>query len=177
MTVDLWMPNMIMLVLMTLAFIHDHSRSANAKHQCFMLKQATRINLIKLATTVGHLLRDPALLSLCKCLYDLPILFYIAFVFSCDFVSGLIGDKCSMLPYTTGISKFCTQIIMHLFWYEECLFLLTCFCKLSDIDKLDWRVNDTSMYWLYVLFYTLAISDIICLGINCCVFYVGCCVC
>ena len=53
MTVDVWMPYMLMLVLMTLTPMHGHSVSAKAKTQRFMLSATKQAISIKLATTVG----------------------------------------------------------------------------------------------------------------------------
>ena len=51
MTVDLWMPYMLILVLMTLTLMQGHSGSA--KNQRCMLSATKQAISIKLATTVG----------------------------------------------------------------------------------------------------------------------------
>ena len=58
MTVDLWMPYMLRLVLMTLTLMQGHSWSAKAKNQCCMHLATKQVISIKLATTVGHFLHD-----------------------------------------------------------------------------------------------------------------------
>ena len=68
MTVDLWVPYMLMLVSITLTLMQGRSGSAMAKIQRWIIsttKQATSINL---ATTVGHCF---TWLWLCKRLYGL----------------------------------------------------------------------------------------------------------
>ena len=55
MTVDLWMPYMLMLVVMTLT--QGHSGSAMANNRC-MLSASKQATSIKLATTVCHFLCD-----------------------------------------------------------------------------------------------------------------------
>ena len=55
MTVDLWMPYIIMLVLMTLTMMQVHSGPAKAKNQCCMLSATKQAISIQLATVVGHL--------------------------------------------------------------------------------------------------------------------------
>ena len=56
MTVDLWMPYMLMLVPMTL--MQGHSGSGKAQIQHCMLSATKQAISIKLATTVGHFSRD-----------------------------------------------------------------------------------------------------------------------
>ena len=54
MTVDLWMPHVLMLALMTLTLMQGHSGSAKEKIQRCMLSAAKQAISIKLATMVGH---------------------------------------------------------------------------------------------------------------------------
>ena len=58
MTVDLWMPYILMLVSMTLTLMQGHSGSAEAKNQRCMLSATKQTISIKLATMVGHFLRE-----------------------------------------------------------------------------------------------------------------------
>ena len=58
MTVDLWMPYLLMLVSMTLTLMQGHSGSAKAKNQRCMLSATKQAISIELATTVGHFLLD-----------------------------------------------------------------------------------------------------------------------
>ena len=51
--VDLWMPYMLMLVLMTLTLMQGHSTSAKATNQLCMLSSTKQAISIKLATEVG----------------------------------------------------------------------------------------------------------------------------
>ena len=52
-TVDLWMPYMLMLVSMTLTLLQGHSGSAKAKNQRCILLATEQAITIKLATTVS----------------------------------------------------------------------------------------------------------------------------
>ena len=59
MAVDVWMPCMRMLILMTFALIQGHRGSAKPKNQlCTMLSATNQAISIKLATTVGNKIRD-----------------------------------------------------------------------------------------------------------------------
>ena len=53
MTVDLRMPYMLMLVLITLTVMQGHGGLATAKNQHCMLSATKQVISIKLATTVG----------------------------------------------------------------------------------------------------------------------------
>ena len=58
MTVDLWMPYILIIILMTLTLMQGHSGLAKAKNERCMLSATKQAISIKLATTVGHFLRD-----------------------------------------------------------------------------------------------------------------------
>ena len=58
MTIDLWMAYMLMAALMTLTLMQGHSGSGKAKNQLCMLSATEQTISIKLATRVGHFLRD-----------------------------------------------------------------------------------------------------------------------
>ena len=61
MPVDVWMPYMLVLVLMTLTLIQRHSGSGKAKSQRCMLSATKQARSIKLATTLWHLLYNLAI--------------------------------------------------------------------------------------------------------------------
>ena len=54
MTVDLWMPYMLMLVSITLTLMQGHSGSAMAKNQRCMISATKQAISIKFGATVGH---------------------------------------------------------------------------------------------------------------------------
>ena len=83
MTVGLWMPNMLTLVLMTVTLMQGHSGSAKEKIQRCMLSATKQAITIKLATTVGHFLRDLDLDF--ANVYGWTIFFFFPFYFSFPF--------------------------------------------------------------------------------------------
>ena len=56
--VDLWMPNILMLVSITLTLMQGHSELAKATIQRCVLSATKQARSIKLATTVGNFLHD-----------------------------------------------------------------------------------------------------------------------
>ena len=73
MTVDLWMPYMLMIISTTLTLMQGHSGLAKAKNQHCMLSATKQAISIKLATMVGwcFFFTWP---WLCKCLYGFSTL-------------------------------------------------------------------------------------------------------
>ena len=66
--VDLLMPNILMLILMTMTLMQGRNGSAKAKNQRYMLSATKQAISIKLATTVGHFYATLTL-TLHKCIY------------------------------------------------------------------------------------------------------------
>ena len=148
MTVDLCMTYLLMLNLMTLTLMQGHNGSAKATNQCWIILTTKQTVSIKLATTVGHFLRD---LDFENVLYGLTI---------------LLGVSFKVLFYLFGVCAWTAFSVTDFPW-PPCLFFWV--FSMKDIKKRRsyfWVCTCTAFSVVSLLLLLRLSVDACCL--NCC---------